>query len=327
MKPCKQLIGIFLILALLSALTVPSLAADTAGLKTGVAYVNGSTLRLRSQPSTSSSTLAYANKDEVVVLLGKTGNWYYVLYNLTPGYMHSSYLTASTVKNVELGYGKVNHTAVNMRSGPGTSHSAIGKSSKGDLAYVIGFNKQWYKVIWNNSICYIRSDYLTLTEYPYENQASSKSPLFFRKGASTGTSVSPARLATSANYISTTGVTAQQIISTAKKYIGVPYLWAGTTPSGFDCSGYVQYVFKARGINLNRTTTQQYKHGTYVSKANLIPGDLVFFQNTYRAGISHVGIYIGNGQFIHASSSKGVTISYLSNSYWTSHYYGARRIL
>ena len=327
MKPCKHLISILLILALLSALAVPSLAADQAGLKTGVAYVTGSTLRLRSQPSTSSSTLAYANKDEVVVLLGKTGSWYYVLYNLTPGYMHSSYLTASTVKNVELGYGKVNYSAVNMRSGPSTSHSIIGKSSNGDLAYIIGINNQWYKVIWKNNICYIRSDYLTLTEYPYENQASVKSPLFFRKGASTGTSVSATRLATSANYISPTGVTAQQIITTAKKYIGVPYLWAGTTPSGFDCSGYVQYVFKARGINLDRTTIQQYRHGTYVSKANLIPGDLVFFQNTYREGISHVGIYIGNGQFIHASSSKGVTISYLSNSYWTSHYYGARRIL
>ena len=327
MKPCKQLISIFLILALLSALTVPSLAADKAGLKTGVAYVTSSTLRLRSQPSTSSTTLAYANKDEVVVLLGKTGSWYYVLYNLTPGYMHSSYLTASTVKNVELGYGKVNYSAVNMRSGPSTSYSIIGKSSKGDLAYIIGINNQWYKVIWKNNICYIRSDYLTLTEYPYENQASGKSPLFFRKGASTGTSVSASRLASSANYISPTGVTAQQIISTAKKYIGVPYLWAGTTPNGFDCSGYVQYVFKARGISLNRTTIQQYQHGTYVSKANLIPGDLVFFQNTYRSGISHVGIYIGNGQFIHASSSKGVTVSYLSNSYWTSHYYGARRIL
>jgi cell wall-associated NlpC family hydrolase len=159
-------------------------------------------------------------------------------------------------------------------------------------------------------------------------KASAKSPLFFRKGASTGTPVSVSALKNSGNYIGgNTSSKVDKIIATAKKYIGVPYVWGGETPNGFDCSGYVQYVFKVHGINLNRTTETQYKHGTYVSKSNLKPGDLVFFQNTYRAGISHVGIYIGDGKFIHASSSKGVTISNLSSSYYTSHYYGARRVL
>lgn len=326
MKYLRHLFGISIVLMLLAAvLTVPVSAADSGGLKTGVAYVTTDSLRLRASPSTTSSTLTYARENEVVVLLGKSGSWYRVLYNLTEGYMHQSYLSVSTVKNVELGYGKVNYKQVNMRSGPGTSYSAIGKSSEGDLAYIIGFNKQWYKVIWNDKICYIRSDYLTLTEYPYENRASSKSPLFFRKGNSTGTAVSATALKNSANYMG--GTSAERIIATAKNYIGVPYLWAGSTPSGFDCSGFVQYVFKAHGISLNRTAATQYKHGTYVSKSSLQPGDLVFFQNTYKAGISHVGIYIGNGQFIHASSSKGVTISNLSSSYYVSHYYGARRIL
>ena len=104
-------------------------------------------------------------------------------------------------------------------------------------------------------------------------------------------------------------------------------MWGGTSPSGFDCSGLVQYVFKQHCILLNRTTKTQFQQGTFVSKAALQPGDLVFFQNTYTTGISHVGIYIGNNEFIHASSSKGVTISSLSNSYWASHYYGARRVL
>ena len=119
----------------------------------------------------------------------------------------------------------------------------------------------------------------------------------------------------------------QKIVATAKNYLGVPYVWGGTSPSGFDCSGLVYYVFRQHGISLNRTAATQYQHGSYVSKANLQPGDLVFFQNTYKSGISHVGIYIGSGQFIHASSSQGVTVSYLSNSYWSSHYYGARRIV
>lgn len=328
MKLSKHLFGISLILALVLLLSIPAAAVDNGGQKIGVAYVTASSLRLRASPSTSGKTLAYANKNEVVVLLSKSGSWYKVLYNLQEGYMHQDYLAVSTVKNVELGYGNVNYTKVNMRTGPGTSYQSIGKSSEGDLAYIIGFNKQWYKVIWGDEICYIRSDYLTLKEAPYENRASAKSPLFFRRGASTGTPVSVSTLKNSNNYIAGNASSkADRIIATAKKYIGVPYLWGGESPSGFDCSGFVQYVFKAHGISLNRTCETQYKHGKYVSKSNLKPGDLVFFQNTYKAGISHVGIYIGDGKFIHASSSKGVTISNLSSGYYTSHYYGARRIL
>ena len=328
MKFSRHLFGISLILALVLLLSIPAAAVDNGGQKLGVGYVTASSLRLRASPSTSGKTLAYAGKNEVVVLLSKSGSWYKVLYNLQEGYMHQDYLDVSTVKNVELGYGNVNYSKVNMRTGPGTSYKAIGKSSQGDLAYIIGMNKQWYKVIWGDEICYIRSDYLTLKEAPYENRASAKSPLFFRRGASTGTPVSVSALKKSNNYIAgNTSSKADKIVATAKKYIGVPYVWGGESPKGFDCSGYVQYVFKMHGISLNRTTETQYKHGSYVSKSNLKPGDLVFFQNTYRAGISHVGIYIGNGQFIHASSSKGVTISNLSSSYYTSHYYGARRIL
>lgn len=321
MKCMKRILILALSAAMLGAmLCMPAAAADSGNLKVGVAFVTAGSLRLRAAPSTTSNTLAYASKAEIVVLLEKIDSWYKVMYNLQVGYMHSSYLDAKTVENVELGYGKVNYTKVNMRSGPGTGYSRIGQSSKNDSCYIIGINKQWYKVIWNDQICYIRSDYLTLTEYPYENRASTKSPLFFRGGKSTGTPVSPSALTKPSG-------TADAIIRTAKQYIGVPYVWAGTSPAGFDCSGLVYYVFKQHSITLNRTAKAQYQHGTYVSKGNLKAGDLVFFENTYTTGISHVGIYIGDGQFIHASSSKGVMISNLSNTYWASHYYGARRVL
>lgn len=116
------------------------------------------------------------------------------------------------------------------------------------------------------------------------------------------------------------------IIATANSYIGVPYVWGGTSPKGFDCSGFVCYVFGKYKIWLPRTAANQYTKGIEVSKANLKTGDLVFF-TTYASGASHVGIYIGNGDFIHASSSKGITISNLSNNYYKQRYIGAKRIL
>ena len=119
---------------------------------------------------------------------------------------------------------------------------------------------------------------------------------------------------------------ARRIISTAMEYMGVPYVFGGTSPYGFDCSGYVQYVFAHSGISLPRTADVQYEVGTPVSTTDLVPGDLVFF-TTYTYGASHVGIYVGEGNFIHASSSQGVTISSLSHAYYSSRYIGARRIL
>jgi peptidoglycan hydrolase-like protein with peptidoglycan-binding domain len=110
------------------------------------------------------------------------------------------------------------------------------------------------------------------------------------------------------------------LISTAKQFIGVPYVWGGTTTRGFDCSGFTQYVYKQNGTSLPRTVAQQYAASKKVSSPQV--GDMVFF-TTYKAGASHNGIYIGNNQFIHAGSSTGVTISSMSNSYWAPRYIGA----
>ena len=131
--------------------------------------------------------------------------------------------------------------------------------------------------------------------------------------------------AASSNASTTLG---QQIASEAMNYLGYPYVWAGTTPSGFDCSGFVYYIVnKVTGGGFPRDMASQVTSGTYVDANSLQPGDLVFQQNTYQWGLSHVGIYIGNGQFISAANeSVGVTISNLWDSYWGSRYYTARRI-
>ncbi|MCM3088095.1 NlpC/P60 family protein [Bhargavaea ginsengi] len=121
--------------------------------------------------------------------------------------------------------------------------------------------------------------------------------------------------------------TESQLMNIADDYIGVPYKWGGTTTSGFDCSGYIQYVFKKAGVSVPRTTSQMAATGTAVSKSNLQVGDLVFF-NTSGRGISHAGIYAGNNNFIHASSSRGVMITSLSDPYyWGSKYVTARRVV
>ncbi|MDF2500979.1 MAG: NlpC/P60 family protein [Anaerosporomusa subterranea] len=121
--------------------------------------------------------------------------------------------------------------------------------------------------------------------------------------------------------------TATSVLNTAKQYMGVPYVWGGETPTGFDCSGFTQYVLKQNGITIPRTAAEQYQSGVSIMKSNLKTGDLVFF-TTYKPGASHVGFYMGDGKFIHASSgAKQVTISSLDESYYTEKYIGARRYI
>jgi cell wall-associated NlpC family hydrolase len=116
-------------------------------------------------------------------------------------------------------------------------------------------------------------------------------------------------------------------VSIAMQYLGYRYVYGGSSPRGFDCSGLVYYVYHTRmGMAVGRDTDAQLGSGTRVTRANLQPGDILIFANTYKAGPSHAGIYIGGGRFIHAENeSTGVVISSLSTSYWANHYYSAVR--
>ncbi len=117
---------------------------------------------------------------------------------------------------------------------------------------------------------------------------------------------------------------ASSLTRSAMRFLGTPYSFGGTSTRGFDCSGFVQHVFAMMGVHLPRTADAQYDAARKIAGA-MRPGDLVFFQ-TYAAGVSHVGIYLGNDRFVHASSSQGVTVSSLHESYWAARYLGAKRV-
>ena len=116
-----------------------------------------------------------------------------------------------------------------------------------------------------------------------------------------------------------------EIVELAKTFMGVPYVFGGTTPSGFDCSGFLQYVFKQYGINIPRLADEQYLLGEPVKVSQLSVGDLVFF-STYLEGASHCGFYVGDRKFLHTSSSRGVRIDSLDDSYWKPKFLGGKKI-
>ncbi|WP_010676386.1 C40 family peptidase [Bacillus timonensis] len=119
----------------------------------------------------------------------------------------------------------------------------------------------------------------------------------------------------------------QDLVSDSYNFVGIPYLWGGTTTAGFDCSGFVSFMHARHGIDISRNTSAgYYSMGTAVSKANLQPGDLVFFAVNDTGRISHVGFYVGNNNFISATSSKGIAVVSMDNSYWSKYYVGAKRV-
>lgn len=120
--------------------------------------------------------------------------------------------------------------------------------------------------------------------------------------------------------------TSTEIGAFASKLYGTPYKFGGTTPEGFDCSGYIRYVYNKFDISLPRTSAEQFKVGKTVAKDKLQPGDLVFFANTYKKGISHTGIYLGNGEFISAKSKGILKANLKTDPYWAPKYAGAKRL-
>ena len=265
----------------------------TAFADTEYRVITADAVNFRSGPSTSYSSIGKFNKGDKVEYLGESGSWIKVKYSNKTGYVYGEYVEKYSSSATKY----VNTTSLNFRSGPSTSYSIIGKLSSGTKVEVISTSNGWSKIKYNNKTGYVSSEYL-----------SSNAP---DDSNSTSSSVS-------------------KVISIAKTLLGKPYVWGAQGPSSFDCSGYTYYVFKnATNISLPRVSKDQSKYGTYVSKSNLKAGDLIFFDTSgsNNGNVSHVGIYLGNNEFIHASSSKGKVVISQMSSYYNGAFVNARRVL
>ena len=288
---------------LLSAISTVLLAGFAAAAESqqavAVGATTGSSLRLRADASTSASVITTLDQDVAVAVLDDSiDGWYKVNYNGNVGYVSADYLVIDQ-DNVFTSYGRVSGDGVNVRSAPSTSGGTLATVNDGAMVTVNGFVDGWYDVTCQyGTKGYIRSDLLVLTSNPTSG-----------KGAS--------------------------IVETALKHLGTRYVYGGASAGGFDCSGFTMYIYKQFGYNLPHSATSQWLSGMgtkITSISELQPGDLVFFNDPSRnAGkaCSHAGIYIGNGQHIHASSSRGggVIISDMDSAYYTTGFVGGRRIL
>ena len=252
-------------------------------------------VNLRTGAGTGNAIIDTVGEGTALIVEADTGSgWYKVNYDGESGYMSADYLSFSVTMDLTA-QGWVDGTDVRMRAAAGTDSEIVRVTTYGESVEILGVDGEWYKVSAGGKTGYIRGDYVSFTE-PDPSQA-------------------PAA-----------GSIGEQIVAFAEQFLGTPYVWAGSSPSGFDCSGFVSYVFKNFGYTVNRTAASMYTNGVAVDKSELQIGDAVFFASSSES-IGHVGIYIGDGEFIHSSSGCGyVTISGLDESYYSRMYVGARRI-
>jgi cell wall-associated NlpC family hydrolase len=277
------------------------LICSAAKAATQPAKVDGTNVNVRSSPSTSASVITKLSNSRVSIV-DKSSDWYKVSFNGKTGWVSSDYIKVITIK------GTINASGVNFRESASTSGKIIDSLSKGTSVQVLDTHSGWHKVKVGSKVGYVATKFVSSTN---TDEKSSRS--------TTAETVD----------VSDDDSTVGKLIAYAKQFVGVPYVYGGKSPNGFDCSGFVGYVFKHFGVSLNSSSSTMYSNGTRVSKSELSAGDILFFDASTRGAagsIDHVGIYLGNNKFIHASTSNGrVIIQTLSEYQGT--YIGAKRVM
>ena len=292
----------------------------------GKINVASGNLNIRKSPTTSSSVIGKLRGGTIVDILSKESNgWYYINASGQKGYVYGEYVTlvngssssnqsGSTTNTNNIGkIATVKASALNIRSGAGTNYSVINKVYSGNTVKILDASNGWYKVsLTSGATGWCSGDYLGNFRdgsLPSNNTGNT---------GNSGTSNSQSQ-----------SQKVQAIINVAKSKLGSPYVWGAEGPNSFDCSGFTSYAFRnGAGVTLPRVSRDQAKVGQYVSKANLQPGDLVFFDNNFGSNINHVGIYLGNNEMIHCPKPGDVVkITKINNNYYNNAYVTARRVV
>jgi cell wall-associated NlpC family hydrolase len=353
----------FLRTALTGSLLSACLMINASALTYGVGTVTGDSLRLRAGADTSTTVLATASKGTTVAVLeNQEGGWYKVSWKGTVGYMSADYLSVSVQTDADLGFATLNTDGapLNLRSGPGTDYDKVTTIPATATLTVTGVDNGWYKVSYNDTVGYVLSDYVTLGGSTSTGVLNTDgAPLNLRSGPGTGydkvatipagatltitgsengwykTSYNGVTGYVLSDYVTLGGTVSSnsssigaQIVAYAKQFLGCSYVYGASGPSSFDCSGFTSYIYKHFGYTLNRSAASQYSNGTTIDKSQLQPGDLLLWRAYGSSSTAtHVGIYIGNNQYIHASSTAGkVIINDMDYANSTRYLVGVRRI-
>lgn len=299
---------------------------------TGNYTVNVSSLNVRTGPSASHTVLGSVNKGQTVQVVGEVQDWFKINHNGGTGYISKDFVTKggtavsnqtekpATNNNATIQTGGsyvVNTGALKVRTGPATYNAVIGGVTNGKTLQVTGAENGWYKINHNGRTGYVSADYVKFVKGGTNNVTTPSRPT--TGGEQGNTQVEKPQT----EKPSTPSANGSSIVSIAQSLNGSPYKWGGTTPAGFDCSGFIHYVLNKAGHSGERQTVAGY-WSSKTKTSNPQPGDLVYFSNTTGAGgMTHMGIYLGNGQFISAETDEtGVRISSVNNPYWSKHLAG-----
>lgn len=248
-----------------------------------VGEIDASNLNLRA--TAGGAVVDSISRGTKVAVISNSSEWYQIAVNGQTYYASGAYINWIPECDFDIGTATVKcSTTVNLRSAPNTSSTVMASLKNGQKVSVLGISGGWYKVNVNGKTGYIHPDYLNING----GSSNTKSDVF---GSTVDTSIASSDIR-------------NDIVNYAAEFLGTPYVYGGSTPSGFDCSGFTSYVYKQMGISIARTSSDQRATTENISMDELQPGDLVFFGSNNV--VSHVGIYVGNGNFIHSPHTGSV---------------------